>query len=704
MKPLLTFCLCVLGGIAYAQTENEKLENFKNPPLKYHMNPNVHSVPSDKEKQTAFLDNLLSSGYGGLTTNVNWTDDYLNNDQQFASFFQFVRFARDRKMEVWLYDEFLYPSGMAGRYILTEHPDWEAEGLFFQDTAATGGSQFSKKLLPGKILVLKAIPVKDGRLQFEKSQDLHQQIKEGRLEWEVPTGEWKIAMISSGVLHEGFQAGTDRGGHILRYTSLLMPEVTERFIELTHRKYADVLGDKLGSLFFATFTDEPSAMAMPYPNLGYGVYPWKDNFSDEFKKRYGYSLEEQLLPMMLDDGNQGQKLRTQYFSIIADFMANHYFKPIKEYCHEQGFQSGGHLLLEESLMAHVPLYGSIMACFREMDVPGIDVLTGMPDLTRRYLISGRLASSAAELTGHSMVMSEVCPVSDHAVHAGKEAPTIQVKGTINRQMVAGIDKFNNYLQLHHEDQAGKRVFNEYIARVCLMMSGGKRASRIAVYYPIETLWAKYCPFPFCLRGWDDVQGGDDAAQQLNHLFDDISFTLYDRHWEFSYIDAKGLMENGHADRDVLILPGVETLPSEAMEKIAEFCKNGGKVIAIESLPVNSLFDFPSGSIKNLVSNLPQKNFHFEKTFDRERLDHLLAGMIQRELTILPKENVLCSHKVIDGKNVYFITNDISEPKELSIESNGRQLTVWNPQTGNVTPMNNGKVNLGPYESVLLTDH
>jgi len=406
---------------------------------------------------------------------------------------------------------------------------------------------------------------------------------------------------------------------------------------------------------------------------------------------------------MLDDGNHGQKVRTQYFSIIADFMANHYFKPIKEYCHEQGFKSGGHLLLEESLMAHVPLYGNIMACFREMDIPGIDVLTGMPELTRRYLISGRLASSAAELEGNSMVMTEVCPVSDHGVYAGKEAPTIHVKGTINRQMVAGIDKFNNYLQLHHEDHAGKRVFNEYIARVCMMMSGGTRASRIAVYYPIETLWAKYRPISFYLRGWDDVQGGDEAAQRLNRLFDDITFALYDNHWEFSYIDAKGIMENAHANRDILILPGVETIPLEAMEKIAEFCKNGGKVFAFESLPVNSLSDFPSDSVKNLVSGIPQENFRFEKTFDADQLDHLLNNMIQRELTIRPKKDVLCSHKVIDGKNVYLVTNDVSEPKELSIESNGRPLTTWNPQTGNVTPMSDGKVNLGPFESVVLTD-
>lgn len=705
MKSLLICYLCMLGGIAYAQTESTRLENFKNPPLKYHMNLNTHGAPSEKEQQSALLDNYLSAGYGGLATNVNWTDDYLKSDQELSSFFQFVRLANDRKMEVWLYDENWYPSGMAGGYILEEHPDWEAEGLFFKDTVVIGESHLKMKSLPGKMHIVKAFPIEKGLPQLNKGQEIHQQLRDGTLEWKIPAGKWEIVMISTGALYQGFQAGTDRGGKIPRYPSLLMPEVTTQFINLTHKKYADFSGAKLGNLFFSTFTDEPSSMAIPYNNLGYGVYPWKDNVSDEFRKRYGYDLEEQLIPMMLDKGNQGQKLRTQYFSIIADFMSNFYFKPIKEFCRQQSFKSGGHLLLEESLMAQVPLYGNVMSCFRELDIPGIDVLTGMPDFTRRYLISGRLAASAAELEGNSMVMSEICPIADYPVHSGKEAPTLHVKGTVNRQLIAGVTKFNNYLQLQHEDDAGKKEFNTYVARVCMMMSGGTRASRIAVYYPVETMWAKYRPLPTSLRSWDDIQGGDDAAQHLDRLFVNLSNTLFENHWEFSYVDAKGITENSNSLKwDVLILPGVETIPADAMEGIAEFCKRGGKVIAIESLPVNSLSDFPSGSIKKLVTGIPQKNIHFEKTFNRDNLEALLSNISQRELIILPKDDVLCSHRVIDGKNIYLVTNDNSQPKELAIVSKSQSLMGWNPQTGNVERIYNNKINLGPFESMIITDN
>ena len=703
-KHLLICCLCAICGVINAQRENTRVEHFKNPPLQYHMNLNMHSVPSGEDKQTAALDNLLSAGYGGLATNVNWTNDYLNNDSELSSFFQFVRLSKDRKMDVWLYDEKVYPSGMAGGYILAEHPDWEAEGLFFKDTVVMGGTSLKIKPLPGKIRVLKAIPVVNDMLQFEKGIEINQQVKDGMFEWKAPAGEWKIVMISTGTLYEGFQIGSDgasRENH--RYPSLLMPEVTTRFINLTHKKYADFLGAQLGNMFFSTFTDEPSSMAIPFINLGYGVYPWKNNVSEAFENRYGGALEDHLLPMMLDEGPHGQKVRTLYFSIIAEFMSQYYFKPIKEFCHQQGFKSGGHLLLEEAMMAHVPLYGSIMSCFREMDVPGIDVLTGMPDHTRRYLISGRLASSAAELEGNSMVMTEVCPVADHTVYDGKEAPTVHVKGTINRQLIAGITKFNNYLRLQHEDNAGKMDFNTYIARICMMMSGGVRASRIGVYYPVETMWAKYRPLPASLRSWDEVQGGDDAAQHLERLFVGLSNSLFDNHWEFSYVDAKGLVENAHQQWDVLVLPGVETIPVEAMEKITEFCKKGGKVIAIESLPVNSLSDFPSAAIQKLVADIPQGQIFFEQAFNRDNVENLLNGMIRRKLNIFPKENVLCSHKLIEGQNVYLITNDNSRAKELVIETEGHSLTVWNPQTGDISPVTHNRLSLAPFESMLITE-
>jgi hypothetical protein len=685
-------------------------EQFKNPPLHYRMNLITHEVPLDNAQQDSLLDDRLASGYGGIATNVKWSDGYLKNRDECASFLRFVREAKERKMELWLYDEKVYPFGMAGGYVLAEHPEWEAEGLFFKDTVVNGPARLKTGLLPGETWIVSAFPMKGNALQLEEGRDLLPHTDNGVLDWTIPPGKWKIAMISAGTLYHGFQAAEDKGGISPRYPSLLLPEVTERFIEVTHQKYAEMFGGELDRYFFSTFTDEPSSMALAYPKLPYGVLPWKENVSVEFEKRYGCRLKDRLIPLMLDEGNEGKKARVQYLSIIADFMSRHYFQRIREYCRTQGIRSGGHLLLEESMMAHVPLYGNIMSCYREMDIPGIDVLTCMPDYTRHYLYSGRLAASAAELEGNTTVMSEVCPVVDQ-YFTGAEAPTLHVRGTINRQLVAGVNKFNNYLQLQHEDHAGKAVFNTYIARVCLMISGGVRASRIAVYYPAETLWSKYLPQPASMANFYTIGGGHPAAQHIDSLFVNVSDALFEQQREFSFIDMKGIcestVENGrlrHGDLqwDVLILPGAETLSEEAMNKIASFAEKGGKVVAIEALPQNSPGDFPSAAIQKSVAGMAG-NMYFEPQFNKDHFVELLNGILDKEIQISPSDHILFSHKYRDGKAIYLLVNDSPQPKNLSVKIKRQpSLTCWNPQNGEVYPLKGEDITLGAYESIILT--
>ena len=716
-KSLRIICISLLLMFCF-EGKAQLQKSFETPAAEFRPNLNIHSTPKDPGKQDSILNQYLLNGYGGLATNVNWTEDYLKNNTEIQSMFRFAKSAGSKGMNVWLYYENWYPSGMAGGYILEEHPDWEVEGLLFKDTVSVGPSKINLKVMQGKIVALKGVPVVDGKNQLKKTIDLNKNVENGFLKWDVPNGTWRIVQITTDVLRKGFQSGTDRGGKVRYYPSLLMPEVTQRFIELTHKKYADVLGDKLDKLFYSTFTDEPSLMAQPHTNPGHGVYPWKKNLSSEIEKRFGYNLEDKLLQLMLDDGTEGQKLRYQYFSLVSELMSQNFFRVVKDYCHSQNIKSGGHLLLEESLMAQVPLYGDIMACFREMDVPGIDVLTAMPEYTRRYLYSSRLAASATELEGRSEVMSEICPISDHQKYNGKEAPTNLVKGTVNRQLVGGVTRFNNYLQLQHASQEEKMAFNTYIARVSTMMSGGVRASEIAVLYPIETVWTKFKPLPTWLKNWDAVNGGDPAAQKIEKLFGQVSDFLYDNQLEFSYIDSKALLESkvtdgqlkhGNLNWDVLILPGVETLSAAAWKIIESFRKSGGLIIALEALPTNSATDFPSNEIKTLAdrilkSNKTDKKSVYFENFSPDSLQKILSNSIQRAFTISPAIiPVLCSHKRMDGHDVILVTNDSDQKQRFTLSfSSAKKIEKWNPNTGEISNVNSPiTIELDSYDGIIL---
>jgi hypothetical protein len=717
-KHLLCLFLVVIAIAACSTKERQLRSRFNEPLPENRPNLNTHHYPHDPEKQDSILDNYLREGYGGMAANVNWTDDYLKNEKELKSYFRFVRAAKSRGMNVWLYDENWYPSGMAGGYILEEHPEWEAEGLLFKDSLVSGPQKFQWHLLPGNLLSVKAVPVIEGLNYPDKALDITEFASKKFLEWEVPAGTWRLAQLSTNILREGFQAGNMRGGKDRFYPSLLMPEVTRRFIELTHKKYAEAAGEKLGNLIYATFTDEPSSMGHTFQNLGYGVYPWKKNLSDEIYSRFGWKPEDKWLTIMFDEGNEGKKLRYQYFSLVSEFMSRYHFRSVKEYCNSQGIKASGHLLLEESLPIQALLYGDIMACYREMDIPGIDVLTGMPEFTRRYLYSSRMAASAAELNENTEVMSEICPIADKRFHNGKEAPTNDVKGTINRQMLGGVTRFNNYLRLQHASQKEKMEFNSYVARISTMMNGGFRASSIAVLYPIETIWTKFRPAPAWNKSWDDMAGGDPNVRKVSEVLDSVADHLYANRWEFSYIDVRALVESkvtkgklchGSLKWDLLVLPGIETLSLKAMETIRSFVNSGGKVLALKSLPENSPSDFPSIEITSITDKLfknadRSENTFFMKNFSIADFQASLEKLVPREYSVEPSNlPVLVSHKIVDGHDVLLVVNDSSQQQKFSVSiTTGKIIEKWNPNNGEIEKVKNPvKLSLNSYDGIIL---
>ncbi len=694
-KVIIPIFLLCLSSFSLKAQQNEKLRSdFANPPLDHRMNINQHDLPKTQIALTDLFDiTLPRSGYGGMTLNVAKTD-YLDSQTNFDWFVSGTKAAKAKGYDLWLYDEKYYPSGMADTKVLDDHPEWETEGLLIFKKSATS-AQVITIAMPGTLILAKAIPYINSTVEYDNAIDISSSFSNGNFSWTAPTGDWRVVVVTKDVLYEGYQAATDRAGVKPHYPSLLMPEVTELFINYTHERYAQNFGEKLGNYFTATFTDEPSSMALPYNQLGYGVYPWKQIVSDKIQEKYGYDLTDKLLEIAWDRGNEGQQLRYQYFKTISELMSQNYFKKLKDFCHRHDFLSSGHLLLEESIVAHTPLYGSVMDCFREMDIPGVDCLTGLVYKTKSYMFSSRLAASTAELKGNSRVMFESCPIDNDRANM-EEPPALDVKGVHNRMMVGGVTDYNNYLKLSHENFAGKKAFNDYMARVVTMLSGGARASRIAVYYPIETVWAKYRPNDMRLDGWWKVQGADPEAQAVENSLLDLTYGLLDNGWEFSYIDALGLEEavvkndtlthGSELKWNVLILPSVEVLPRHAYEKVVEFVNNGGKVIALRKLPENSETEFPATDITNkFVEFSTNGKIKYNTSSDAAILNTQLESMIGRDIVLSSYKEIMHSHKKIDGEDVYFIINDRRGENTITITlPNDKKWELWNPQTGEIT--------------------
>lgn len=699
----------------------DKWENiFKNPPMHYRMNRNTHDFPDNTADQQKILDQYLREGYGGFATNTKWSARYLKDESEIRSLYDFVRMGKRRGMEIWLYDESWYPSGMAHDMILQEHPEWESKGLFFRTRKVSSGETLHWEIRPGTLKLLQALPLDGETFRYHQSLPLESLVRESVLEWTAPEGtEWLLVEVTCHVLYKGFQAGTRRGPGIWHYPSLLREEVGRRFVELTHQKYAEVLNAPLGSLFISTFTDEPSSMAINLSNrtqCDYGVYPWETVVEKRFRERTGTELSDALLRIATDEGSEGIRYRVIYFEIIQDLMRDHFFRPIREFCHKQGFASGGHLLLEETMMAHVPLYGSILECFREMDIPGVDLLTIEPTRTRRFLYSSRLAASAAELNGTRQVMAEVCPVYEvRKFGQGQEGPLSFATATLNRLMLGGVTKFNNYLKLNSANPETRYRINTAVARTAWLNDRGVRAARIGVFYPIETMWGYYRPIPTLgpYGSSDRIKGGAPSAVELEALFNTVSDHLFDNQWEFSYLDSRaieesvvtvdGMLMHGDLKWQAVILPGVTTLSEKAMERLLKFVKAGGNVIFLKCEPLNSLTEFPSGQIRRLLAEMKNTKGFYSVEDCGEKLEQLLNRLVKRTIRIHPQEQILCAERETNLESIFTILNDSNIVRTIQISfPDAIEIHLLDPWEGTIRKgQQEMELSLNPYELKLF---
>ena len=419
---------------------------------------------------------------------------------------------------------------------------------------------------------------------------------QGTITWTAPPGRWRLLAVSEDRLFAGSQVDFSGVPKHAPYVNLLDEDTVSAFLRITHDAYARELGPDLGSRFVSTFTDEPSLLACYYGKaMPWSPVAWHPRLASEYARRTGRELATDL-PLLFVDGAGAARVRYGFWGTVGDTFRENYFGRIRQWCHAHDIPSGGHLLLEEDIRWHVPLYGDLFACLREMDVPGIDVLSCDPAKSPWY--TARLASSAAELEGGALVMSETSDFVEMWAKPPRPVSAAQFRGTINRLLLGGVNRFNTYSRLRGLADADLVQLNEWTGRCSLALTGGVRQARIGVLYPIESAWTRFKPSP---------QGTRDAgplAARLAATIRQVDNLLYASRREFSYLDARTLAEGRVTDGElrlrqlawsVIVLPDADTLSTAAWKNLYRFWQDGGVIIAAGALPVNSECEFPSAA-------------------------------------------------------------------------------------------------------------
>ncbi|HEX2974091.1 MAG TPA: glycosyl hydrolase, partial [Tepidisphaeraceae bacterium] len=681
-------------------------ERFAQPPADARILKIIHNWPDQPNAQDQTINRLRAQGFGGVVCNVSF-DQYLESDAKWTAFTRAVNEAKKAGFAMWLYDERGYPSGNAGGITLRDHPEWEAHGLLIADTESQGGA-VTLELPPGKLVLAGAFPIRDGNIDMTHKVDLVEQVRDAKLNWQAPVGRWRVMAITESRLYEGTHADGNLHAKI-PYVNLLMSEPTARFVDVTYGGYAKHLGDDLGKYFAATFTDEPSLMSLFLKAMPYRPLPWAPNLPIEFKKRRGYALDAAILPSLVADaGSAGQKIRYDFWLTVGELVSENYFGQIQTRCRQHRVPSGGHLLMEESIVAHVPLYGDFFRCIRRLDAPSIDCLTSLPPEVPWFI--ARLLSSAGELEGRSLVMSETSDHSQQYRPAGDQRPRrvvteAEIRGTCNRQIVAGVNCITSYYSFSGLSDEQLARINEWVGRCCTALRGGHQVADIAVLYPAESLWTKFVPS----RHWTSEAA---AAGRIESLYRAAAESLFTSQRDFTFVDGRSLMEasvepaalvHGQLRWRVIVLPGADTLPMAAWEKLAKFVGQGGIVIALGEMPANSESEFPSARVQVLTKDIfgesrgglsssrePQSHVNaaggtgiFLPRGLEGLLPLVLDGLLERDVKIAEAKSPLrVTHRRVDDREVYFVINDSAKPwtgqLEFAAAGTGER---WNPATG-----------------------
>ena len=477
--------------------------------------------------------------------------DYLQ-DSYLDTFRDAILYGKEKGLRFWLYDEDAWPSASCGGQVVRKYPELIQKNLQHKSVLVCGGTVYDKE----SPMVLAAYL--DGQrisLPYHATRDVQLSIYyvEERNPFQNP------------------------------YPDLLDPRTASAFLECTHERYAELLGEAFSHLLPCVFIDEPNLPPLP----------WTPGLSKIFQERFGYDLCDHL-PALLDETDtdkQSVQARIDYRYLISALLVENFYQKLSTWCQAHNVLLTGHADGDDTLLTHYQ-NGQILSVLRTFDIPGIDVILRQIFPKSEYTLCldfkdfvwekklaenkffPRMAASAARQSGKPYAVSECFAVY------GNGLTYAQMNYIINFQAVRGINVFNlmntpystksriltGLRPIFPAQQPGvqhRAYWNTGLARLSYLLRIGKADVTTALYMPIRDIWA-----------------GGSHAQAVNTDYENIGHTLEKKHIAFDIIDDEAILTAplgnhicvGMAKYQRIIIPNSTYIPEEVYEKLNRFAQ------------------------------------------------------------------------------------------------------------------------------------
>lgn len=583
--------------------KKQLINSFSSPSAEYRGKPfwswNGELRKEELVRQAHIMKEMGLGGYF-MHSRTGLITEYLG-DEWFKLINDVADAAEADGMEAWLYDEDRWPSGSAGGMV-SEDPQYRMKSLYVFE------SDIENVTYRDNIISLCLAKIDGIDLYRYKEIDISDltcdNIKD-KLQSEIPcdseeNGTWK-ALVFAIVPNE---CNSNYNGNT--YIDTMSRKATDRFIELTHEKYAEKCGDRLGRSIKGIFSDEPHrGKCLDNRNVSDGVIScaiaWTDDIFEEYEKRYGSDIRHHLPELFYrKDACLVSPFKLHYIDLACNLFVERFIEPINKWCEDHGIIYTGHVLHEDSLMSQTAPNGSLMRTYEHMTYPGIDCLS---EHNRCYWIVKQLSSVTRQM-GKKWLLSELYGCT------GWQFDFKGHKAVGDWQALFGINLRCQHLSWYTMEGESKRDYpasilhqspwyhdyskvEDYFARMGLVISEGDAMCDVLLLNPIESLWCQ------AYLGWaswiinlsKDVEPYERRYAELFHYlagnqidFDYGEEYMMEKHASVECTQDGCRLRVGRSLYKTVIVSNMLTIRPTTMALLKEFAECGGKVIFAGDAP------------------------------------------------------------------------------------------------------------------------
>ena len=713
---LWTLCFAfVLSSCAHEKKELSKnlIEDFKHPPKQYKPMPfwHINGELTTEGIRQQMKDAKELGGFSGIsvlplapkkngrpgTTPKFLSPDYLKRFQDVLDT------AKDLDMEVILYDDNDFPSGMAGGKIGELFPQHTMKRLDKVEKTLKGPAKFTEKMPDGKIL--SAVAMNEQTL---KRIELSQYINKDTITWEVPKGTWKIMY---------FPMVKDSHHKAFPVVDYLDTTAVREMIRMTYDVYKANFASYFGNTIKTTFFDD----------VGFWKHPrtWTGKFNEKFEEINGYDPKPWYPALWYDIGPETEAVRHAFFNTRAELLAEGFPKLVGEWTKKHGLKDTGHPPGNYD-PTPIDMNGDIFKFFRHTAMPLTDAIIGYQFGQNGH----KLISSAADYYDRPIISTEI-----YGAYKEKSFDSLMLYRSVMDIFSRGVNFVVPHgLWYNPEDvyisplvsPYSKKIapalpsYSDFVGRSCMLLQGGQRVSEIGVFYPFEELagWYRF-------EDPDNPRQGFFVSPETN--YQEISGLLTnDIRQDFTFIHPEFFLDNKYeigagevrlANLDnaqnykALILTGCKVISVKTLQKIKAFYDKGGVVISTGQLPFKSSEMGQNKEVNKLVTSLfgvatteklgdelvinenakGGKAIHIPSP-NQENLSKVLEANIIADVQFSPNPKLATDmgkfnyiHKIKDGRQIYFFSNSSDETITTEITLKGNfKLYEANPHKGNIS--------------------